>query len=163
MYGEHPSIACCSHERSDVARGVLARRALAFEVENVNYHEALAVHQHDVSANKSMLVARRRWWQLLLEFVGAWPNLRPQIHRYHCVDYQPFLQSGRQTVPLRQSRRQVRVVFVVPATHDFVIMAAVAIAMIIVVIMMLVMSVGMPVPMPVVVVIVVGHQSANAE
>ena len=130
---------------------------LLFEVENINHYEALAIHQHNVSADHSMFVAWRRWWQLLFEFVGTGPDLRTQINRQHCIDDESSLQSRGQPVTLRQAGRQVLVVLVVPAAHHFVVVTAIPVSpvVIVVTITMLVVPVRMPMSMSMIMVVII--------
>src|SRR6267142_942748 len=69
-------------------------------MENIYYHERLAIQEHNVSANKNMLTIRRRRRQLPFQL--------------------PF-QSGRQLILLCESRRQVFPMALVPAMHNLVI------------------------------------------
>ena len=96
------------------------------EVEYVGDLEADSVHQHQVSADEYVPIARigRRKHDLQL----SWARLHSatQARRQRAVHDQLPLESGRQTIPLGQPARQMRVVRAIPIVNVVVAISVVA-------------------------------------
>ena len=90
-------------------------------MENIYDHKRPAIQEHNVSANEDMLAIRRRRRQLPFKIDGNSINPSPQTGRQRAPKFQLPFQTGRQSIPLCESRRQVSAMVLVPAMHNFVV------------------------------------------
>src|SRR6266403_38484 len=98
-------------------------------MENIYYHKRPAIQEHNVSANKDMLAIRWRRRQLPFKIDGNSINPPPETGRQRAPKFQLPFQARRQSIPLRESRRQVSPMALVPAMHNLVIAVTISLAM----------------------------------
>lgn len=96
------------------------------EVEYVGYLKADSVHKDQVSANKDVCVIRRRGRKHNFQFTRARFHLSAQAGRQSSIHDQLPLEPGRQTIPLGQAGRQIRVVRAIPIVNIAVAIPVVA-------------------------------------
>jgi hypothetical protein len=87
------------------------------QVKHIHHYKSSAIQQNDVASDHDMLAIRWRRRKVPLQIVGAAHNLPSQSGRQSAADYQLTLQPRWQPVAFGQARRQVIVVFAVPAAH----------------------------------------------
>jgi hypothetical protein len=82
-----------------------------------------AVHKNQVATDEHVNVIRRWRRQHDLEFMWAGLHVRAQANGKDSLDHEVAFLNGRETVPLRESGRQVAVVRLVPASNVMIVVA----------------------------------------
>jgi hypothetical protein len=98
------------------------------EVEDVGNLEIGPIYKNEVAADHNVHVVGRRRWQHGFQFARAGLHLFLEARRKCAVHNQLALQSGRKTVALSQTRRQVVVVRTIPVVDLTVMIFIVAVA-----------------------------------
>ncbi len=96
------------------------------EVEHVGYLEADSVDEHQIPADEYMPVARIRRRKHDLQLSRARLHSATQARRQRAIHNQLPLESGRQTISLGKSARQIRVVRAIPIMNIAIAISVVA-------------------------------------
>lgn len=95
-------------------------------MEHVGHLEADSVHEHQISADEYVAIARIRRRKHNLQLLRARLHSAAKSRRQSSIDDQLTLESRRQAIPLGQAARQMRIVGAIPIVNIPVAISVVA-------------------------------------